>query len=255
MGVDAVFPDLGLLEIEGVRCSVHPPLILLHYRPDATLEQGYYLLHPALILVGGYRTYAAAFAAAYVEFQAGTYLLPEYGLGIYLVPAVAERVGLFEELQQVARVHHCAVGPEIAGTVLLVSAGKEHPGIGLGCDAYPGIGLGVLQEDVVAGFVLLDQIVLEKQGVGLGVHHAVLKVRNLADQDAGLGVKPFRRHEVLGNALVQVLCLAHIDNFPVGVVVAVHAGAVGQKAYFLADIHTDTKIIKKARRSASGLSL
>lgn len=156
------------------------------------------------------------------------------------MPAVPQRIILLEEFEQIARVHHRAVRAEVARAVLLHAPGEEHPRIRLGCNAYPRVGLAVFQEYVVAGLVLLDEVVLQQQGVGLGVNHAVLQVRNLAHQDPGLGVQPLRRHEILRHPLVQVLRLAHIYHLPVGIVVPIHPGAVRQQRYFGTDIHYNT---------------
>ena len=116
---------------------------------------------------------------------------------------------------------------------LLYAAGDEHAREFLSGHADPGIGLGVLEEDVVLGLVLLDEVVFQQEGVGLGIHHGKLCVGNLAYQDARLGVQALRRHKVLGHAFVQVLGLAHIDNLPLSVIVAVHAGRMREEGYFL----------------------
>jgi len=123
-------------------------------------------------------------------------------------------------------VHDRAVRPEIPGAVLLHAAREEHPRIGLVGDADPGVGLAVLEEDVVMGLVLLDEVVLQQQGVRLAVDHGVLQVGNLAHQDAGLGVEPLRGHEILRHPLVQVLGLAHINHRSLGVIIAVDSGGM-----------------------------
>ena len=117
--------------------------------------------------------------------------------------AGAQRVGLAEELEQVAGVHHRAVGTEVAGAVLDEPAGQEDPRIGLGRHADPGIGLRILQEDVVPGLVLLDQVILEQQGVGLGIDDGILCVGDFGHQQAGLRIQPLRRHEILRDPLVE----------------------------------------------------
>ena len=129
-----------------------------------------------------------------MEVQARTNLFPKNGIGVYLVLAGAERIIGVEEIQEIVRICGGTVRPEIPGPVLPQAPGQEHPRIGLRRDAYPGIGLGVLQQYVVLGLILLDEIVLEQQGVGLGIDHRILHVGNLRYQDAGLGVEPLRRH-------------------------------------------------------------
>ena len=86
------------------------------------------------------------------------------------------------------------------------------------------------------GLVLLDEVVLQQQGVGLAVHHAVLQVCNLAHQDAGLGVEPPGVHEILCHPLSEVLGLAHINNRSLGIVITVDSGGMRQEFYFLLNL-------------------
>ena len=122
--------------------------------------------------------------------------------------------------------HDAAVGSEIAGAVLDQPAGQEDLGILIRAHADPGIGLRVLEQDVVPGLVLLDEVVFQQQGIRLGSHDRKLGVGDLRDQDAGLAVEPLRRDEILGDPLVQVLRLAYIDDIPLGVIVAVDTGGM-----------------------------
>ena len=56
------------------------------------------------------------------------------------------------------------------GKVSAHAPGKEHLRELVRRDADPGIGLGVLEQYVVAWLVLLYEIVFQKQGVGLAVN-------------------------------------------------------------------------------------
>ena len=190
------------------------------------------LIDPAAVFFLGNRPDATALAAADMEFQAGPELAAQDGVGGDFEVAGAQGVHFVEEIHHVARVHHAAVGPEIAGAVLHHAARQEDLGEFVPGHADPGVGLGVLEQDVVAGLVLLDEVVLQQQGVGLGVHHAVLGVGDLAHQDAGLGVEPLRRHEILRHPLVQVLGLAHIDHIPRGVIIAIDTRGMREQCYF-----------------------
>lgn len=118
------------------------------------------------------------------------------------------------------------VRAEIAGTVMDHLPGQEHTRKGLPCHTYPRIGLGVLQQYVVARFILLDQVVLEEQGVGLTVNDGILDVSNLGYENPGLEIQAVFGHEILRDALVQVLGLAYIDNIPRGVVIAIDPGGM-----------------------------
>ena len=125
--------------------------------------------------------------------------------------------------------HHAAVRPEISGAVAAYIPCKEYSGELAGRDAYPWISLGILKEDIVLRLVLLDEIVLQKQGVGFRVHYGVLGIGNLRHQKSGLGIQPFGRDKVLGHPFVQILGLAHIDNFPLGVIVTIDTGGMREK--------------------------
>ena len=125
--------------------------------------------------------------------------------------------------------HYAAIRAEIAVALTFFDAARdEHAGELLTGDADPGIGLGVLQQDVVLGFVLLDEVVFQQQGIGLAVHHRELGVGYLGNQDAGFGVQPLRGHEILRHPLVQVLGLAHINHLSLGVIVPINTGGMGK---------------------------
>ncbi len=164
-----------------------------------------------------------------MEFETGPILPPQDGVGGDFEGAGAQFVRFREEIHQIARVHHGTVGAEVPVPLALLDApGNEHPGELLAGDANPGIGLGILEENVVLGFVLLDEVVLQKEGIGLGIHYGELGVGNLAYQDAGFGVQALRRHKILRHPLVEVLGLSHINNLSLGVIISVDAGGMGE---------------------------
>ena len=72
------------------------------------------------------------------------------------------------------------------------------------------------------GLVLLYQVVLQQQGVCFGVHHRELGICYLGNEESRLDIQSFRRHEILRHPLVQILGLAYIDDFPRGIVIAIH---------------------------------
>ena len=121
---------------------------------------------------------------------------------------------------------HAAIRAEIPRTVLDQTAGHIDLREFVGAYADPGIGLRILQEDVVPWLVLLDEVVLQQQGVRLRTDDRELGVGNLRNEDAGLAVEPLGRDEILGNTLVQVFRLAHIDDIPLGVIVTIDTGGM-----------------------------
>ena len=137
--------------------------------------------------------------------------------------AGTERIMRIEKVQQAVRIGRRTVRAEITRTVLHHAPRQEDAWIGFRRDADPRVGLGVLQQDVVLGFVLLDEVVLEKQRIGLRIHYGILDVGYLGYQKARLGVEPLRRDEILVDTLEQVLGLAHIYHIPRGVIISVNS--------------------------------
>ena len=133
-------------------------------------------------------------------------------------------------------VHDAAVRAKVA-VAFLYAPGDEHLGEVVAGDADPGIRLGILEQNIVLGLVLFDEVVLEEKGVGLGVYYRELGIGNLAHKDAGLGIEPLRGNKILRDALVKVFCLAHVYHFSLGVVVTVYAGRMREQGYFLFDCH------------------
>ena len=82
---------------------------------------------------------------------------------------------------------YIGVGAEALGAVACGASLDADPGEGLVVDDDLGVGLVVLEEDVVAGLVLLDQRVLENEGLGLATHDDVLYAAYLTHQEACLG--------------------------------------------------------------------
>jgi len=103
-----------------------------------------------------------------------------------------------------------------------------------------GVSFVVAQEDVEARLALLDQVVFEGQGFALIGDEDVFDVDGLAHERAGLGVGGLvGGEEVRTHARAQVLGLAHIDDLALGVLVEVAAGAGGEGADFVVDVHAN----------------
>ena len=234
--VDALLVELCGLVVETLRCLGHRSPVLAQYLIDPSAEQPHYLLYHRGVVLLRDAAHAAAPAAAEMEVEAGAELVAQHGVGSYLVVAGAYGVVRPEEFQQGLGVHHRTIGAEIAGAVAHQLPGQEDLGELVGGHAYPGVGLGVLEQDVVAGFVLLDQIVLEQQGVSLGVDDRILHVGYLRHQHPGLGREPGGVGEILGDPLVEVLGLAYINDRSLGVVITVDSGGMRQQGYFLSNV-------------------
>ena len=121
---------------------------------------------------------------------------------------------------------------------LVDTPGNENPRELVPRHANPRIGLGILQKDVVPGLVLLDEVVLQQEGIRFGVHDGILRIGDLRHQDARLRREPLGRHEILRHPLVQVLRLPHINHIPLGVIIPIDAGGMWKQGYLFFDGHS-----------------
>ena len=234
--------DLGLLEIEIFRRCGHLATVVLDELASAAFEHRHDFFDISGIFGLGHPSDAASLATSDMHFEAGAVAVMEDSFAGNLQLACPQRIQVGEHLQKVAGMEHRAVGAEIPRTVLDNAPGQEHLRKIVGRNAYPRIGLRVLQQDVVARLVLLDQIVFQQEGVGFGLHHGILRVGDLADEDARLPVKARRVDEILGHPFVEVLGLADIDYRPVGIVITVHARRMRKQRYLLSYVHSSAKL-------------
>ena len=106
-------------------------------------------------------------------------------------------------------------------------------GEGLVADDDLGIGLVVLEKDVVAGLMFLDEGVLEDKGLSFGAHDDILDTADLAHQKAGLRAG-YVALEVATDAATQVLRLPDVDDRALLADVLVAAGGFGERREDLA---------------------
>ena len=79
----------------------------------------------------------------------------------------AQRIEVVEQFYKITGMQDTAVWAEITRPVLDDTTRQENLGIIPGAHAYPRISLGILKQDIVARFELLDKVVLEQQCVRL----------------------------------------------------------------------------------------
>jgi hypothetical protein len=182
----------------------HPPVVVLRLEGDARGQ-----------------------AAADVVVQAGA----RGGLARQVVVAGAHGVEPLHQLQRLPHAAHVGVRPEVPAPVLHQPPRDPHAGkVLVDGDLDVWIGLVVLEGDVEAGAVLLDQVVLEDQRLGLGAHHDGVHVGHPPHQL--LRLEPVLRPtgEVAAHPRAQRLGLAHVHDHPLRVPEQVHAGAGGKGA-------------------------
>ena len=127
------------------------------------------------------------------------------------------------------------IGTEIFPAVFYHATGDVHAGeLFLLGDFQIRIGFIVPQHDIVTGTVFLDQVAFQNQGFDLAVGHDGFKVFHMADQRFHFDRMSARCPEVAVDPVIQIFCLAYVDN-PAGAVMhEVHAGFMGQnrKGFF-----------------------
>ena len=139
-----------------------------------------------------------------------------------------------------AQCPYIRIGTVIFPAVFYHATGDVHAGeLFLQGDLQIGIGFIVPQHDVVTGTVFLDQVAFQNQSFDLAVGHDGFKVFHMADQRFHFDRMSARCPEVAVDPVIQIFCLAYVDN-PAGAVVhEVHAGLMGQNGKGFFDFITD----------------
>ena len=131
--------------------------------------------------------------------------LPD-GVGMGERPVVADAVAL-------GAPHHHGPGPLLADG-----------------DGQVGVGLVVLQPDVEAGLVLLDEVELEEQRLDLVADQGPLHALGGGDHLPGPGQEQRRVDEIVVEAAAEALGLADVDDAAVPVLELVGPGSVRNRA-------------------------
>ena len=113
------------------------------------------------------------------------------------------------------------IGTKIEATILFDLARDDETRIALIGNLDEGIGLVVLEHDIVLGLVLLDQVDLKKQGLNIGLGDDKFKIHNLRYQGFRLGI--VAPSEIGPHPIAKVLGLPHIDDGTVLIFVNVAA--------------------------------
>ena len=113
------------------------------------------------------------------------------------------------------------IGAEIETAILFDLTRDDEARIALIGNLDKGIGLIVLEHDIVLGLVLLDEVDLEKQSLNIGLSDNKLKIHNLRNQRFRLGI--VAPSEIGPHPIAKILGLPHIDDGTVLVFVNVTA--------------------------------
>jgi hypothetical protein len=134
-----------------------------------------------------------------------------------------------DDPQRLAQRGDIGVGPEEAGAGQRHPAHHQHPRKRL-CQRHGDarIALVVGEPDVEARLVLLDEVVLEQEGLRLARHDDRLQVGDLPDQGGPLGRVAGIGTDVAGHAGAQVLRFAHVQDLACRAFPEIHARLVGE---------------------------
>lgn len=116
---------------------------------------------------------------------------------------------------------HIRIGTEIETTILFDLARDDETRIALIGNLDEGIGLVVLEHDIVFGLVLLDEIDLQKQSLNIGLGDDKFKIHNLRYQRFRLGI--VASSKIGPHPIAKILGLPHIDDGTVLIFVNVTA--------------------------------
>lgn len=116
---------------------------------------------------------------------------------------------------------HIWIGTKIESTVLFDLARDDEAWIALIGNLDEGIGLVILEHDIVLRLVLLDEVDLKKQGLNIGLGNDKLKIHNLRYQSFRLGI--VAPSEIGPHPIAKILGLPHIDDGTVLIFVNVTA--------------------------------
>ena len=116
---------------------------------------------------------------------------------------------------------HIRIGTKIETAILFDLARDDETRIAFIGNLDEGIGLIVLEHDIVLGLVLLDEVDLKKQGLNIRLGNDKLKIHNLRYQRFCLGI--VAPSEIGPHPIAKIFGLPHIDNGSVLVFVNVTA--------------------------------
>lgn len=131
-----------------------------------------------------------------------------------------------ESLDLIGR-SHIRIGTEIETAIFFDLARDDEARIALIGNLDEGIGLVVLEHDIVLGLVLLDEIDLKKQGLNIGLGDDKFKIHNLRYQRFRLGI--VAPSKIGPHPIAEILGLPHIDDGTVLIFVNVTARTRRQK--------------------------
>ena len=205
---DLVAQLSGALKIQLVRGLGHFCFQILDHRLMMPAQKFHGFFQNLLILLLCHIAGTRSHAPADMIIQAGP-LLADFLRQSTIT--VAERPDLLHQLQGLPHGEHTGIGAEIASFILRNLPGNEDSGKGLlDRRLYIGILLIILQQRIIRGTVLLDQVIFQDQRFHLRIGHDILKILDTADHAQNLRRLILRTLKILADTILQVHGLPHI---------------------------------------------
>ena len=203
----------GTLKVQRLGGIVHLGCELRRHLPQPSLEQPHSLSDAAAVL-GSVRAVgtAEAVAPADVVIQAGA-----FPADILREPAGAggQPQGGTHRVDGLPRLAAAAEGPKVPGAVLRGTGHQRKTGVfGRFIQPYKGVALVILQQNVVAGHVPLDEGVFQNEGLELRADDDGVEPIHLRHHAAGLAVVGGGVLKVLAHPVFQFFGLAYVDDLP-----------------------------------------
>ncbi len=196
----------GFLEIQGHGGLFHLGIELVAQLLAAALQEHYRVAHVLGVFLGLDQADARPLATLDLVLQAWP-----GAVGVITVLTLAHRKGLLQQAEALADGARAGVGSEVTTLGFLrTTVNTQARELAVG-QKHVGVGFIVAQQNVVRRSPLLDQVLLEQQGLGLVGSDGGLDLGDTAHQRGG-----FRRQaglaKIAGQALFEVLGLAHIEQ-------------------------------------------
>ena len=134
---------------------------------------------------------------------------------------------MLDEVEHCIHGWYMAVRAVVGRTVAYDSPRLEYAGEIFVLHADGRVGLVVFQQYVVTGFVFLDKIVLQQQGILFRVDHDIPDICNLAHQYTRFSRFMFSV-EVGRDPALQVFCFPYVYNRSLGIQILVNTGTFGK---------------------------
>ncbi len=211
----------GFFEVELLRRACHPFPEQLDELGALPLQEEKHLLAEFGVFFGGNQPAAGGRAFFDLVIQARPRPVAKAG-----VLAGAERKGIAEEPERLLDGGARGIGPEVAGPVPPHFPHQGELGeIFVDAEFEAEVGLVVLQVDVVAGLVLLDEGVFQDQGFFFRVREERLHLAHFGHEETKRGPPVPGFPEIGPDPVAEVLGLADVDDRPGRVFHQVHARA------------------------------